>query len=57
MKTSLKFLSALLFISNFSFGQEVFKKIDSIIKDSNQKNPNVGISVGYIENNNTYNTS
>ena len=57
MKTSLKFLSALLLISNFSFVQEVFKKIDSIIKDSNQKNPNVGISVGYIENNNTYITS
>lgn len=56
MKT-LTFLATLILISQFSFGQEAFKKIDSIIKDSYQKNSNVGISVGYIENNNTYFTS
>lgn len=57
MKISLTFLTALLFISHFSFGQDTFKKIDSIIKDSYQKNPNVGISVGLIENNDTYITT
>lgn len=57
MKTSLKFLTALLFISHFSFGQSVFNKIDSIVKDSYQKNPNVGISVGFIKNNQAYYTA
>ena len=51
MKTSLKFLATLLLVSNFSFGQDIFKKIDSIIKDNYQKNPDVGISVGFIQNN------
>jgi len=57
MKTSLKFLAALLFISHFSFGQDLSKRIDSIIKNSYQKNPNVGISVGFIKNNQTYFTA
>jgi len=57
MKTSLKFLAALLFISHFSFGQGVFKKIDSIIKDNYQKNPNIGISVGFIQNNQKHYTA
>lgn len=57
MKTSLKFLAALLFISHFSFGQNLSKRIDSIIKDSYQKNPNVGISVGFIKDNQTYFTA
>ncbi len=52
MKTSSKFLAALLFISSFSFGQNISKKIDSIISDNYKKNPEVGISVGYINNNN-----
>jgi len=51
MKTSFKFLAALLLVSNFSFGQDISKKIDSIIADHHQKNPNVGISVGFIKNN------
>ncbi|SHG28665.1 serine hydrolase domain-containing protein [Chryseobacterium vrystaatense] len=57
MKTSLKFLAALLFVSSFSFGQDITKKIDSIISDSHQKNPNVGISVGFIKNNEEFYTS
>lgn len=57
MKTSLKLLAALLLISNFSFGQNISQKIDSIIKDNYKKNPNVGISVGFIKNNKEYYTA
>jgi CubicO group peptidase (beta-lactamase class C family) len=57
MKTSLKFLAVLVLISNFSFGQDITKRIDSIIKDNYQKNPNVGISVGFINNNQEYYTA
>ncbi|MBB6498618.1 serine hydrolase domain-containing protein [Pedobacter cryoconitis] len=57
MKTSLKFLAALLLVSNFSFGQDISKKIDSIIKDNYKKNPDVGISVGFIKNNEEYYTA
>ena len=57
MKTSLQFLAALLFISNFSFGQDFNRAIDSIIKDNFQKNPDVGISVGFINNNEEYFTA
>ncbi|AZA77203.1 class A beta-lactamase-related serine hydrolase [Chryseobacterium sp. G0186] len=51
MKTSLKFVAALLLISNLSFAQDITKKIDSIINVSHQKNPNIGMSVGFIKNN------
>ncbi len=44
MKISLKFLATLFLISNFSFGQDISEKIDSILKDNYQKNPDVGIS-------------
>ena len=57
MKTSFKLLTALLLISNFCFGQDLTKKIDSIIKDKYKKNPNVGISFGLIKNNETYFTA
>lgn len=57
MKTSLKFLAALVLVSSFSLGQDLTTKIDSIIKNSYQKNPNVGISVGFINNNQEYYTS
>jgi len=57
MKTSLKFLAALLVASTFSFGQDITKKMDSIIKDSYQKNPDIGISVGFIANNQEYYTA
>lgn len=57
MKTTLKLLTALLFISNFAFCQDFSKKIDSIIKASYDKNPDVGISVGFISNNKEFYTS
>ncbi|MFC0181884.1 CubicO group peptidase, beta-lactamase class C family [Pseudarcicella hirudinis] len=57
MKTSLKFLAALLLISNISFGQDLSKKIDSIIKLNYQKNPEAGISVGFIKNNEEFYTA
>lgn len=57
MKTSFKYLAALLLISNFCFGQDFTKRIDSIIKANYEKNPNVGISVGVIKNNQTYYTA
>ncbi|APU10240.1 serine hydrolase [Cellulophaga lytica] len=41
---------AVVLISTFSFGQNLTKKIDSIIKDNYQKHPEVSISVGYIYN-------
>lgn len=57
MKTSSKLLAGLLFISSFSYGQNTAKKIDSIIYDNYKKNPEVGISVGFINNNEEYYTS
>lgn len=57
MKTSLHFLAVLLLTGTFSFGQDISKKIDSIIKDNYQKNPDVGISVGFIKNNTEYYTT
>jgi CubicO group peptidase (beta-lactamase class C family) len=57
MKTSLKFLAALLVISHFSFGQDITKKIDSIVKANYQKNPNIGMSIGFIKNDQEFYTS
>ncbi|MCP2029348.1 CubicO group peptidase (beta-lactamase class C family) [Flavobacterium sp. HSC-32F16] len=57
MKTSLQFLAALLLISTISFGQDITKKIDSIVKNAYQKNPNAGISIGFIKNNEEYYTA
>ena len=57
MKTSLKFLAVLLVTSTISFGQDISKRIDSIIKDNYQKNPNISISVGLIKNNEEFFTS
>ncbi|MBB6270811.1 CubicO group peptidase (beta-lactamase class C family) [Pedobacter cryoconitis] len=57
MKTSFKILAALLLISNFSFGQDITQKIDSIIRDNYQKHPEVGISLGLINNNEVYYTA
>ncbi|OJX33038.1 MAG: serine hydrolase [Chryseobacterium sp. 36-9] len=56
MKT-IKIFATLLFISQISFGQDFSKKIDSIIKVSHTKNPDVGISVGFINNNEEFYTS
>ncbi|MDJ1473052.1 serine hydrolase domain-containing protein [Cytophagaceae bacterium DM2B3-1] len=57
MKTSLQLLTVLLLVSTFSFGQDLSKQIDSLIKDNYQKNPDVGISVGFIRNNEEYYTA
>lgn len=57
MKTLLKLLPVLLLICNFSFGQGFSKKIDSIIKDNFQDNPDVAISVGFINHNEEYYTA
>jgi len=56
MKT-IKIFATLLFISQISFGQDFSKKIDSIIKANYTKNPDVGISVGFIHNNKEFYTS
>jgi len=52
MKKTLKLLTLLLLSSNFCFAQVTFQTIDSIVKSSYQNNPDVGISVGYIDKNN-----
>ncbi|RED19720.1 CubicO group peptidase (beta-lactamase class C family) [Flavobacterium cutihirudinis] len=57
MKTPVKFLAAVLLVSSFSFGQDITKKIDSIVKDSYQKNPGIGISIGFINNGEEYYTA
>lgn len=57
MKTTFTFLAVLLFISSFSFAQDFTQKIDSIVKDNYKKNPEVGISVGFINNNKEYYTA
>lgn len=56
MKNALKILTVLL-ISNCAFGQEISSRMDSIIKTKHEKNPDVGISVGYIHNNEEYYTA
>ena len=56
MKTSFNFLAVLL-LSTFTFGQNINQKIDSLIKDNFQKNPEIGISVGLIRNNEKYFTA
>ena len=57
MKTLSKILAVAVLISNFTFGQDISKRIDSIIKDNYKKNPDVGISVGFIQNNKEYYTA
>lgn len=51
MKKSLKILAVLVLISNFSLGQKITQKIDSIIKNNYQNYPEVGVSVGFVNNN------
>ena len=57
MNNSLKILAVLLLISNYSFGQNISERIDSIIKSNYKSNPDVGISVGFIQNNEEYYTA
>jgi CubicO group peptidase (beta-lactamase class C family) len=56
MKTSITFLSALL-ISSFSFGQNITKKIDSILADNYKKHPEIGVSLGFIADNKEFFTA
>lgn len=56
MKTTVTILVTLL-INTFSFGQAYTKKIDSLVKAMYQKNPDVSISVGFIQNNEEYYTA
>lgn len=56
MKT-LGILIVVLFLSNISYGQDVFSKIDSIVKLNHLKNPNISISVGFINNDAEFYTS
>lgn len=57
MKTSFQFLAVLLFLSTFSFGQKISTKIDSVIRDNYKNNPEIGISVGFISNNEEFYTA
>lgn len=57
MKTSLKFLTALLLIGNFSFAQDIPTRIDSLISANYKRNPEIGISLGFIKNNEAYFTA
>ena len=57
MKTSLQFLAVLLLGSTISFGQDISQKIDAILKENYKKNPDVGISVGFIKDNQEYYTA
>lgn len=57
MRTSVKLLAVLLIVSNLSFGQDITRKIDSVLKDNYQKNPKVGISLGFIKDNKEFYTS
>lgn len=56
MKT-LQLLIALLLMANFSFSQDVYQKIDSILKDTHSKNPNISFSVGFVKNDTEFYTS
>ena len=52
MKTKSKFFMAFIIYKQLSFWTKHFPKIDSIISDNYKKKSEVGISVGYINNNN-----
>ncbi len=57
MKNAFKILTLLLIISNYSYGQNISKRIDSIIKSHYHNNQDIGISVGFIKNNEEYYTA
>lgn len=56
MKT-LQLLITLLLIANFSFSQDVYRKIDSLLKATHYKNPQISFSVGFINNDAEFYTS
>jgi len=60
MNTKMKKFATLLmilFISNISYGQEIFSKIDSLLKSNYLKNTNISISAGFIDGDKDYFTS
>lgn len=57
MKNPLRLLAVLLLISNMCWGQNIPTRIDAIIKDTYQKHPGIGISVGYVQNEEEYYTA
>lgn len=57
MKKSIQLLTVLFLWTTFSYGQDMYKKIDSIINTSHQLNPEVGFSIGFIQNNQEYYSS
>jgi CubicO group peptidase (beta-lactamase class C family) len=57
MNNTFKFLTVILLLSSSSFGQEINKRIDSIIKNNYERNSNIGISVGFIRDNKEYYTA
>lgn len=59
MKIKNTILSSILFllVSNYSFSQEVFTKIDSIVKSTFNTHKNISISVGVYKNNTEFYTS
>ncbi len=57
MKNTFRFLTAFVLISQLAFSQSIPQKIDSIIKQSFEVNPEVGISLGFIQNDQEYYTA
>ena len=57
MKHLFKFLIILFVSSNFSLGQTIPQKIDSITKGYFEKSGGIGISIGFIHNNEEYYTA
>ncbi len=57
MTHTLKFLITILLISQFSLAQKTVKQIDSIVKTHSKNNPEIGISLGFIKNNQEYYTA
>lgn len=56
MKT-LQLLITLLLIANISFSQDVYRKIDSLLKETHSQNPAISFSLGFVNNNAEFYTS
>ena len=57
MKNTFKMLTLLLIFGSYTHGQHIPKSIDSIVKASYKNNPGLGISVGFIKNNEEFYTA
>lgn len=60
MNTKMKTLQLTLItllITSLSFGQSVFTKIDSLVKEVHAKNPTISFSVGFVKNNSEFYTT